>query len=300
MPLDHTRRDELAQFLRSRRDRLNPADLGIAVGGRRRATGLRREEVADAAGISTTWYVWLEQGRATNASPHVLRALGKALRLSQAEQAYLFQLARPDLDWRRRPAGHAVPTANLLSLLDGLAPHPGYITNRYSQVVAANRPARLLLGDFTGSDAWSDNVIGRLFLDPLWRERFVDWQTVASSAVAQFRLSTAAMADDPVLVSLISFLTASSDAFARCWRDRELADPPIWSKTVRHPRVGDMRFDFAALQPKGRDGDFSLCVYTPADKTSRDSMARLMASAATNGTRVKAVRSRRGSSVSSS
>src|SRR5262245_36493897 len=83
-----TRRDELAQFLRSRRERLDPSDFGIAAGGRRRTAGLRREEIADAAGISTTWYVWLEQGRDVNASAHALRALGKALRLSQSEQTY--------------------------------------------------------------------------------------------------------------------------------------------------------------------------------------------------------------------
>ena len=152
MSLDQKRRDSLAHFLRSRRERLNPVDFGIAVGGRRRAIGLRREEIADAAGISTTWYVWLEQGRNVNASAQALRALGRALRLSPPELAYLLQLARPDLDWRRRPAGHAEPTAGLMALLDGLAPHPAYITDRYRQVVASNTPARILLGDFSSAD----------------------------------------------------------------------------------------------------------------------------------------------------
>src|SRR5829696_4852237 len=132
---DQTRRDELARFLRSRRERLDPADFGVTFGGRRRAVGLRREEVADAAGISATWYVWLEQGRDVNASAHALRALGRALRLSQAEQTYLFRLARPDLDWRNGAVGEAMPAANLLSLVDGLSPHPAYITNRHRQVV---------------------------------------------------------------------------------------------------------------------------------------------------------------------
>ncbi len=276
MPFDQTRRDELAQFLRGRRERLDPADFGITVGGRRRAAGLRREEVADAAGISTTWYVWLEQGRNVNASPHALRSLGKALRLSPSEQTYLFHLARPDLDWQRGAVSPGLPTADLLALLKGLAPHPAYITNRYRQVVASNQPAQVLLGDFA-ADEWSGNLIARMFLDPLWRERFVDWPTVARSVVAQFRLATATMADDPVMTSLVARLMASSEAFAQWWRDRELADPPIWRKTVRHPRVGDMSFDFATLQPSGRDRDFFVSLYTPADNKSRERLARLLA-----------------------
>lgn len=270
-----TRRDELARFLRSRRERLDPAAHGIKTGGRRRTVGLRREEVADAAGISATWYVWLEQGRDVNASAHALRALGRALRLSQSEQTYLFRLARPDLDWRSGPAAEAMPAASLLSLVDGLAPHPAYITNRYRQVVAANRPARLLLGAFDSGDPARGSVIGRMFLDPLWREIFVDWETVARSTVAQFRLATAAMADDPVLASLVALLTASSEEFARWWADRELAEPPIWRKTVRHGLVGDMAFDFAVLQPHGRDSDFSVCLYAPADVPSRERLERL-------------------------
>lgn len=290
---DQTRRDELARFLRGRRDRLDPADFGITVGGRRRAVGLRREEVADAAGISTTWYAWLEQGRNVNASAHALRALGKALRLSQSEQTYLFQLARPDLDWRRGLSGHALPTANLLALVEGLAPHPAYIVNRYGQVVAVNKPARILLGEFSGDDPWAGSLIARLFLDPLWRERFVDWRNVARSAVAQFRLATAAMADDPVLNSLVSLLAASSEEFAKCWNDRELADPPIWRKTLRHKQVGDMNFEFASLRAGGRDSDFAVALYAPADKTSRNRLARLLASDAVARTSAKAARPRR-------
>lgn len=85
------------------------------------------------------------------------------------------------------------------------------------------------------------------------------------------------MADDPVLASLVAFLTASSEEFARFWSERELAQPPIWRKTVRHPRAGDMSFDFATLQPSGRDGDFSVSIYTPADGTSRNRLAKLLA-----------------------
>jgi transcriptional regulator with XRE-family HTH domain len=269
------RRDELARFLRSRRQRLDPASLGISPGGRRRTAGLRREEVADAAGISATWYVWLEQGRDVNASAHALRALGRALRLSQAEQTYLFRLARPDLDWRNGAIGEALPADHLLSLIDGLAPHPAYITNRYRQAVAANRPARLLLGAFDRGDPVRGSVIGRMFLDPLWREIFVDWQIVARSTVAQFRLASAAMADDPVLASLVALLSSSSEEFARWWADHELAEPPIWRKTVRHGLVGEMAFDFAVLQPHGRDSDFAVSLYAPADATSRERMERL-------------------------
>lgn len=270
-----TRRDELARFLRSRRERLDPAAFAIMPGGRRRTAGLRREEVAEAAGISATWYVWLEQGRPVNASPHALRALGRALRLSQAEQTYLFRLARPDLDRPTGAIGEAMPPANLLSLIDGLSPHPAYVTNRYRQVVAANRPARLLLGAFDSADPARGSVIGRLFLDPLWREIFPDWEIVARATVAQFRLATASMADDPVLASLIARLSASSEEFARWWADRDLAEPPIWRKTVRHGLVGDMAFDFAVLQPQGRDGDLSVSLYAPADATSRERMERL-------------------------
>ncbi|ESX14240.1 helix-turn-helix transcriptional regulator [Mesorhizobium sp. M0179] len=268
------RHDELARFLRERRDRLPRID---GANGRRRAPGLRREEVAAEAGISTTWYTWLEQGREVNASPQVLRSLARVLRLSRSEQAYLFQLARPDLDWRNRLGAQGLPSAPLLSLLDGLAPHPAYVVNRYWQVVACNHPAAVLLGDFETDDEWSGSLLARLFLDLEWRQRFVDWPEVSRSAAAQFRLATVAMTRDPVLAALVSSLEAASEAFATCWNSRDIAEPPIWRKSIRHPVAGAMSFDFATLQPGGRDSDFSVSVYTPVDASTARRFAALVA-----------------------
>ena len=282
---DHARHIELGQFLRSRRVRLRPEDFGITT-GRRRTPGLRREEIADAAGISTTWYVWLEQGRDVKPSPHVLRALGKALRLSKSEQAYLFQLARPDFDWRNHLGQQDLPGAALLALLDGLEPHPAYILNRYWQVLAANRPAQIVLGDFAITNEWSGSLLARLFLDTAWRERFADWQSVARSAVAQFRLATVAMADDPVLTSLVRLLETASDDFRAEWRGRELAEPPISRKTIRHPVGGDLNFRFATLRPGGSDSDFTLSVYTPEDSLTAQQVIDLLARHAANPTMV--------------
>ncbi len=176
-----------------------------------------------------------------NASPQVLRSLARVLRLSRSEQAYLFQLARPDLDWRNRLGEQGLPSAPLLSLLEGLAPHPAYIVNRYWQVVAWNHPATVLLGNFETDDEWSGSLIARLFLDPEWRQRFVDWPEVSRSAVAQFRLATVAMTRDPVLAALVSSLEAASEAF------RRLLEQP------RHRRAADL----AEIHPapcRRRDG----------------------------------------------
>ncbi|MES0042474.1 helix-turn-helix transcriptional regulator [Mesorhizobium sp. M0091] len=267
------RRDELARFLRERRDRLPRAD---GAGGRRRAPGLRREEVAAGASISTTWYTWLEQGRKVKASPQVLRSLARVLRLSRSEQAYLFQLARPDLDWRNSLGAQGVPSAPLFSLLEGLTPHPAYVVNRYWQVVAWNHPATVLLGNFETDDEWSGSLLARLFLDAEWRQRFVDWPEVSRSAVAQFRLATVAMTPDRVLAALVSSLEAASEAFAACWNSHDIAEPPIWRKSIRHPVAGEMSFDFATLQPGGRDGDFSVSVYTPVDASTADRFMALV------------------------
>lgn len=265
---------ELADFLRSRRTRLDPAAYGIPK-GRRRTAGLRREEVAEFAGISNTWYVWLEQGRDVRASPETLSAIADALKLTQAERIHLLKLARPDLDLDNHPFPEAMPSDGLTQLVANLSPHPAYVLNRYWQVVAVNMPMERLLGPFDGPDELFGNLLGCLFLNPVWQDRFVDWETVARFCVEQFRLSTSGMRDDPVLTALLTRLEAESETFRRFWRDYNVAAPEIWQKTLHHPAVGDMNFQFAALKAQGMDSDFSVSIYTPKDATSFQRLATL-------------------------
>lgn len=260
--MEKQRREELASFLVSRRNRLSPSDFGITVNSRRRATGLRREEVAHHAGISATWYVRLEQGRDVRASAHTLRSIAKALRLSPAEQAYLMGLARPDLVGKRLTYAVRQPSPNLLSLLRGLAPHAAYVLDRYWHVAAMNGPAVELLGAFHDNDPWGASLIGRLFLDPGWRSLFQDWNEVARSAVAQFRLSAANQPDDPVFASAIAELEAASEEFRDMWNGLEILEPPIWRKTLLLPAEKPVTFDFASLRAGGEDSEFWISIYT--------------------------------------
>ena len=265
---DAQRRQELAEFLVNRRNQLSPKDFGIVANGRRRTPGLRREEVAHYAGISSTWYVRLEQGRDVRASAHTLKLIAKALRLTAAEQAYLMRLARPDLQGLPHEKALQQPSASLLSFLAGLPPHPAYILDKYWHVVAMNGPATELLGEFREDERWGRHLIARIFLDPNWRGLFQDWDEVARSAVAQFRLSLASQAWDRVLASIVSELCEASDDFHDLWKGQEIAEPPIWRKTMAL-QSGEVRtFDFASLRASGIDSEYSISVYTAVDGRS--------------------------------
>lgn len=267
---------ELSRFLKDRRARLTPESAKVAPLRRRRTSGLRREEVAEAAGISTAWYIRLEQGRDVRASLHALDRIGQALKLSKPEQAYLLQLARPDLDWKRRVRNHEIPSPGLLALLEGLSPNPAYILNRYWQVKACNAPARHLLGDLDNETKWGANLVARLFQDEQMRERFVEWPSVARSVVAQLRLATAGMANDPVMEGFIAQLCAANGEFQQLWQMGELAEPPIWQKAIFHQKVGTMLFDFGGLRASGVDEGFTVAVHTPADEATRRRLSDLV------------------------
>jgi len=275
---ESNRRSELGKFLRLRR---TTAELPSATrpSRRRRTRGLRREEVADAAGISATWYVRLEQGRDVRASIQTLNRIGKALRLDAGEQAYLLELARPDLDWRKTVKDHQQPSRQLLAMVAGLMPHPVYVLNKYWQVKACNTAARLLFGDLDNPARYEANLVARLFLDDEMRNRFVDWHTVARSVVAQLRLSTASMVQDAVMENLIAGISRSSEEFKTLWDRAEIAEPPLWSKVLHHPRVGELHFDFAAFSPPGEDGAFTVAIQTPRDAQTANRLIRLLKAA---------------------
>lgn len=274
----NTQREELARFLKSRREKVLPAEVGITASPRRRAPGLLREEVAQLAGISATWYTWMEQARPTNPSLPVLTRLGSALRLDPAERAHLINLARPDL----APASPAQPTqelpASLLSTLRGLSPHPVYVTDLYWNVVAWNEPATRLFGDFGAVAPEARNILDLLFLDAGWRMLFADWEEIAKGALAQYRAQTARLHDDPVCRARIARLMEASDAFAQWWPRQDVRGPATWRKAINHPAFGHMVFDYAALRTDIAGGEVQFIIYTPVeDDVSRASFARLTA-----------------------
>lgn len=275
---DKIRLIELGRFLKSRRAMLKPENLDLAPTKRRRTPGLRREEIADAAGISAVWYMRLEQGRDVRASLHALDRIGRTLRLNAPEQAYLLELARPDLDWKNKVRNHEIPSPTLLAMVTGLMPHPTYVLNRYWQVKACNRAARLLLGDLDNESEWGANLVVRLFQDERMRERFADWPLVARSMVAQMRLSTAAMASDPIMEALVAQLCATGPEFKRLWEAAEISAAPTWRKTLAHPLAGHLNFDFAAFKPHGPDSSFTLAIHTASDEGTRMRMKELLRS----------------------
>lgn len=168
---DALRRELLAAFLRSRRERLDPETVGIGVNSRRRVPGLRREEVAQRADVGITWYTWLEQGRAVHPSAQVIAAIADALRLDEHERRHLFTLAATS-----DPASPADPgTANLSAIVDGFADAPTYVVNARWDVLAHNDCATALLGDLAPIDGRPQNIMEVAFTTQSWRELVVDW-----------------------------------------------------------------------------------------------------------------------------
>lgn len=266
---DAARRRELGQFLRSAREAIAPQTIGLAASGRRRAKGLLREEVASAAGISATWYMWLEQARPVRPSPRALDGLSRALRLDAVQRAYLYRLARPDLQPGTSQSASYTPSAALLQLLEALAPKPAYLLDQRWDVVAWNAPAERLLGSFPGDEWWSRNLVARMFIDPQWRALFADWHDVARSCVAQFRAMAAELGRDPDHARLVSALEQASPEFAALWAMRELAEAPGWTKRFSHPELGALAFTYTSLRPEGADRQFRLTIYTAADDSTR-------------------------------
>ena len=241
------------------RDRASRPDGRTA--HRRRAPGLRREEVAVEAGISVTWYTWLEQGRSVRVSPQTLDGIARALRLTPTERDHLRTLAAaasPDHVTRITP----IASTTLTTLVNALSPHAAYTINGRWDVLHANDAARDLLGDFGATPGTTDNVLRRLFLDDDWRRRFSDWESVASSAVAQFRASTGGYLGGSEFDSFVTALSDECSDFAALWTRHQLAPSASWEKSIVHPERGPLRLLYATLQPANEATDVRIVLYS--------------------------------------
>ncbi|MFJ6703140.1 MULTISPECIES: helix-turn-helix transcriptional regulator [unclassified Streptomyces] len=240
-------RPELADFLRHARTRLDPADVGLAAGARRRTPGLRREEVASLAGMSADYYTRLEQSRGPRPSRQMLTAMARALRLTDDERDHLFHLAGEEPPRREATSTHVRP--GLLLVLDRLHDTPALVTTDYGEVLAQNALSRALSGDVLARPPRERNLLRRYFLDPSARDLFPPEDRPAHTRdhVANLRAVAAARPADPVLAALIAELLAGSEEFARLWADHEVAVRRATVKRFLHPAVGLLELDCEVL-----------------------------------------------------
>ena len=265
---DNVLRTELANFLRIRRSQLSPAEVGLPHTARRKTAGLRREEVAQLAGVGVTWYTWLEQGRDINVSTQVLNSLAQTFRLTSAEKAHLFLLAG-----QASPAHPVLQREHVSPFLSRFLEHmgtsPAYIIGRRWDVLAWNRAACRVIADFATMSVEERNIVRLLFTNEEYRRRCVDWEGVAQRVLAQLRGSHSQYHDDAHLSILILELQQRSPEFAHWWSRHEVQGRQDGRKEFMHPLVGSLALEHSTFQIEDAPG-LKMVVYLPAcEETAR-------------------------------
>jgi transcriptional regulator with XRE-family HTH domain len=268
----------LGTYLRDRRTKLDPAALGFP-SERRRTLGLRREEVAQRANISPTWYTWLEQGRGGAPSADVLDRIARALMLTDVEREHLFLLGLgrpPEVRYRKNEG----VTPRLQRVLDALDPVPAVIRTAIWDVVAWNRAATMMLMDYGSLPPEQRNILRFIFLDPRARAAQYDWESVARFVLGSFRVDAARAGAAADVEPLVDELCRLSPEFKAMWRDNEVRGTHGDAvKHIRHPVLGPLAFEYSAFAVDGRT-DLSMVVYNPATTEDIQRIRSFMASTA--------------------
>ena len=275
-----TNGSELGIFLKARRAAVRPEDVGLPPSaGVRRTPGLRREEVAILAGVSVDYYTRLERGKETNPSPAVVDALARILRLNPDEHQHLRDLtanaARPARQAEQRQSRTRTVRQGALILMEQLRPNPVYIVSRTNDLLAAN-PAGIAL--FPGLADWPSkqrNVTRYLFLSPIAKQLYPEWDKLVPTSVAYLRARAGADPDDPDLVRLIGELVVKSKEFARLWERYEVQNIGQGTKAYQHPDVGPMTLDYEAMELANTGGQRMIAYYTMPGTADRDAVALL-------------------------
>jgi transcriptional regulator with XRE-family HTH domain len=273
--LELDRHHELAEFLRSRRARLSPEQVGLPRGARRRTPGLRRGEVAMLAGVSSEWYTWLEQGRDINVSVQLLESLSRVLRLDTDERAHLFLLALrqpPPVETFSPPA----ISTHLQQFVDQLGASPASIVDTRMNVVYRNAAHRVVFGGMDTGSERDHNLIWRIFSFPA-QQMNVDWENIARVYLAQFRASYGRFINDPWWAEQIEALSQFSPEFRELWARHDILNLSEGSKTLHNPVVGDLHFDILWLQTVD-SSDLRVLIHTPrCNSETIEKIERLLA-----------------------
>ncbi|NEA31833.1 helix-turn-helix transcriptional regulator [Streptomyces sp. SID13031] len=271
------RRDELTEFLKSRRARVRPEDLGLKVfPGRRRVPGLRREELAQVAGVSADYYVRLEQGRTENVSQEILDAVAEVLGLDEAEREHLTRLARP----ARRPKARRTTQRvrpGVRQLLNSLETVPAFLLGHRMDVLAWNRLAAAVVGDFAQLPPRERNLPRRVFLDESARDLYPQWEAMAVESVGYLRLYAGRYPDDPELAELVGELSIHSAEFRKQWARHDVRDKSFGVKELQHPLVGPLSLQYETLLLPG-DPDQTILTFSAVPGSESEAALRLLAS----------------------
>ncbi|MFD9320512.1 helix-turn-helix domain-containing protein, partial [Streptomyces sp. NPDC060053] len=281
-PLD--RRAELSEFLRTRRARLKPEDVGLPdIGRHRRVPGLRREELAQLAGVSVAYYTRLEQGNGRNVSAEVLDSIARALRLSDAEHAHLTHLAKPKHKKKQAAPSQQVrgPLRQLLDTMDSV---PAYLIGRRTEILGWNRMAAAVFGDWAELPVAERNWARLVFLRPDYRDLFVDWEQKAIDIVCALRMDAGCYPDDPRLSALVGQLSVKSEDFRRLWATHDVKEKSHGVKLLRHPLVGELSLNFEGFRLMG-DGEQTMVTYHADPGSASAEALRLLASWGVDATR---------------
>ncbi|MGM4980194.1 MmyB family transcriptional regulator [Rhizobium tropici] len=264
--------NSLGAFLKDRRNRLDPATFGFS--GRRRTPGLRREEVAQRANISPTWYTWLEQGRGGSPSSDVLNRIATGLMLTEPEREHLFMLGlgRPPEVRYRTTEG---VTPRLQRLLDSLDASPALIKTATWDVVAWNRAAAVVLTDYGALPVEQRNILRLLFGNPAIRASQHDWENLARFVVGAFRADAARAGAVSEVSELVDELCKVSSEFEALWLENNVHVQGEGLKHLRHPKLGPIELEYSAFAVDGRP-DLGLVIYTPADRSVADRIRSLV------------------------
>jgi transcriptional regulator with XRE-family HTH domain len=263
----------LGTYLKDRRTRLDPVAFGVS-GTRRRTPGLRREEVAQRANISTTWYTWLEQGRGGAPSADVLDRISRALMLTDVEREhmYLLGLGRPP-EVHYQAAGGITP--RLQRVLDALEFSPAVVRTATWDVVAWNRAATVVLKDYAAIPHDQRNILRMIFGDPRVRAAQYDWESVARYVVGAFRADAARAGAASQVGDLVDELCRLSPEFEAMWRDHDVRGPGEHVKQVKHPILGTIAFEYSSFAVEGRP-DLGMVIYNPATPADAERVRSLV------------------------
>ncbi|MFD4871972.1 helix-turn-helix transcriptional regulator [Streptomyces sp. NPDC058420] len=261
----------LGQFLRSRRERVSPADAGLPTAGRRRVPGLRRDEVAVLAGVSPSYYSRLEQGRELSPSVRVLEAMARVLRLPEEDRLELFRLARPASRRTKSPSRVERVRPHLRQLIESWTRTPAFIIGHAQDLLATNALADALYQDF----AERDNVLRMLFLDPAAKTFYRSPERARNRAVADLQQTAASTPEDPRILELVGELSVRSAEFRSLWAREYTRVPPYETKQLRHSVVGDLELRHEALTIRSAPGQQLIILQADPDSVSADGLALL-------------------------